>query len=76
MTRPAKAVIRRKLNKPVVVEEIAVDPPGRGHGATVAEAVRGRKCPKSQKGHGVWGFAPCGRPYGWSRPWRGGGQLR
>jgi len=43
MTRPAKAVICRELNKPVVVEAIATDPRGRGHDATLAEAVRGRK---------------------------------
>ncbi len=71
MTRPAKAVIRRELNKPVVVEEIAVDPPGRGHGAAIAEAIRGRKCRKSQKGRGVWACCPLEVPHGWSRPWRG-----
>jgi len=30
MTRKAKAAVCRELNKPVVVEEIAVDAPGRG----------------------------------------------
>ena len=30
MARPAKAVICRELNKPVVVEEITVDSPKRG----------------------------------------------
>ena len=30
MTRKAKAVVCRELNKPVVVEEITVEPPRRG----------------------------------------------
>ena len=30
MARKGKAVIARELNKPVVVEEVTFDPPGRG----------------------------------------------